>query len=170
MAAAEHRTWRQVATAAIVVVALAGITLVGGAAFFIYRSIRTEVVPADAADARMASARARFGTQPALLRIDADGEAVVTGRTDAASASHRPLQTLRALAYDPGPRTLRDVSIPFWLLRLAPDDRISIDAGTGFTFRADRLNLNVAALEALGPGLVLDHADRNGMKVLVWTE
>ena len=169
MTAAEPRTWRQVVTVAIIVVALAAIALVGGAAFFIHRNIRTELVPADAAEARIASARARFAAQPALLRIDANGETVVTGRTDA-GAAHGPLQTLRALAYDPGPRKLIDVSIPFWLLRLAPDGRISIDAETGIKFDAERLSLNVSALEALGPGLVLDHADRNGMNMLVWTE
>jgi hypothetical protein len=169
MSAAERRTWRQVVIAAIVVLALAAIALTGGVAVFVYRNIRTEVVPADAADARIASARARLGSQPALLRIDANGEAVVTGRTDA-GASHGPLRTLRALAYDPRPSRLLDASVPFWLLRLAPDGRISIEAGTGIKFDAERLNLNVSALEALGPGLVLDHADRNGMKVLVWTE
>ncbi len=107
--------------------------------------------------------------EQALLRIDADGDAVVTGRADA-GASHPPVATLRALAYDPGPRRLVDVSIPFWLLRLSPNGRISFDADSGIDFDAERLNLNVSALEALGPGLVLDHADKAGMKVLIWTE
>jgi hypothetical protein len=164
-----RRTWPQVVLAAIIVLALAAIVLVGAAAFFIYQSVRTEVVPADTANVRLASARARFGTQPALLQIDADGEAVVSGRTEA-GASHEPVQTLRALAYDPGPGKLVEISIPFWLLRLAPEGRLSIDAQSGIKFDAERLSLNVSALEALGPGLVLDHADRNGMKVLVWTE
>jgi hypothetical protein len=94
---------------------------------------------------------------------------VVVGREDAGT-SLPPLATLRALAYDPGPRRLLDVSIPFWLLRLSPNGRISVDADSGIDFDAERLNLNIAALEALGPGLVLDHVDRTGMKVLVWTE
>ena len=56
------------------------------------------------------------------------------------------------------------------LLRLAPNGRISFDADSGLDFDAERLHLNVSALEALGPGLVLDHVDQTGLKVLVWTE
>jgi hypothetical protein len=167
--AANRRTWRQVVVAAIVVIAVATIAIVGGATFFVYRHIRAEFVPADAAEMRMAAARARFGAQPALVRVDADGEAVVTGREDS-GGSHAPLATLRALAYDSAARKLVDVSIPFWLLRLAPDGRISLDADSGIDFDAGRVQLNVAALEALGPGLVLDHADEQGLRVLVWTE
>jgi hypothetical protein len=169
MTATNPRTWRQIVLAVIVVTAIVAVAIVGGAAFYIYRHVRAEVVPAEAAEARIAAARARFAGEQALLRIDADGDAVVTGRQDA-GASHPPLATLRALAYDPGPRRLVDVSIPFWLLRLAPNGRISFDADSGIDFNAERLNLNVSALEALGPGLVLDHVEPAGMKVLVWTE
>ncbi len=169
MTAANPRTWRQIVLAVIVVTAIVAVAIVGGATFYIYRHVRAEFVPAEAAEARIAAARARFAGEQALLRIDADGDAVVTGRQDA-GASHPPLATLRALAYDPRPGKLVDVSIPFWLLRLAPHGRISFDADSGIDFDAERLHLNVSALEALGPGLVLDHVDQTGMKVLVWTE
>src|SRR5688572_13984738 len=125
MTATNARTWRQIAIATIVLLAIAAIAIIGGATFYVYRHIRAEFVSADAAEARIGSARARFGAQQALLRIDADGDAVVTGRENAAG-SHERLVTLRALAYDPGARKLVDVSIPFWLLRLAPGGRISL--------------------------------------------
>jgi hypothetical protein len=169
MTAANPRTWPQIVIAVIVVIGVAAIVLVGAAAFYVSQHFRAEFVPADAAEVRIAAARARFGGQQALLRIDADGDAVVTGRPDSANSS-KPLVTLRALAYDPGPGRLVDASIPFWLLRLAPNGRISLDADSGIKFDAERLNLNVSALEALGPGLVLDHDDGSGLKILVWTE
>jgi hypothetical protein len=169
MTATNPRTWRQIVLAMIIVTAIGAVAIVGGATFYIYRHVRAEFVPAEAAEARIAAARARFAGEQALLRIDADGDAVVTGRQDA-GASHPPLATLRALAYDPRPHKLVDVSIPFWLLRLAPNGRISFDADSGIDFDAERLHLNVSALEALGPGLVLDHVDQTGMMVLVWTE
>lgn len=169
MTAANGWTWRRVVLAMIVVTAVAAVAIVGGATFYIYRHIRAEVMPVETAEARIAAARGRFAGEQAFLRIDADGDAVVTGRQDA-GASGRPLARLRALAYDPGPGRLIDVSIPFWLLRLSPNGRISFDADSGIDFNAERLHLNVSALEALGPGLVLDHVDRAGMKVLVWTE
>jgi hypothetical protein len=169
MTTATRRTWLQVAVAAIVVLGIAAIAIVGGTTVYVYRHIRAEFVPADTAEERIAAARARFGSTGAFLRVDADGRAIVNGR-EAGSGSHEPLATLRALAYDPTARKLVDISVPFWLLRLVPNGRISLDARSGIDFNAERLNLNVSALEDLGPGLVIDQEDRGGRKVLVWTE
>ena len=169
MAAARGRTWQQIAIAAIVVLAISAITLIGGAAFFAYRHIRSEVVPAVTADARIAAARARFGGQPPLLQIDADGDTAVAGR-HTTGHSPAPVAALRALAYEPGRERLVDVSIPFWLLRLAPNGRISFGADSGINFDAERLNINLAALEELGPGLVLDRSEPSGARLLLWTE
>lgn len=164
-----RRTWLQVAVAAIVVLAIAAIAIVGGTTVYVSRHISTESVPADAAEERIAAARARFGSTRAFLRIGADGRAVMNGR-EATGDVHAPLAMLRALAYDPAARKLVDISVPFWLLRLVPNGRISLDANSGIDFDAERLNLNLSALEDLGPGLVIDQEDRAGRKVLVWTE
>lgn len=168
MTGQSRRTWLQVLIAAAMVIAIGGIALVGGAAFFLFRHIQSEAIAADAADARLTAARARFAGQPAFIAIDENGETVIKGRSGPASPA--PLTSLRALVFDASEERMLDVSIPFWLLRLAPDGRISIDSDSGFDFDAERLNLNVGALEALGPGLVIDHADPRGTKLLVWTE
>jgi len=169
MTPASRRTWRQVAVAAIVVVAFAALAIIGGTTVFFYRHIRAEFVPADTAEERIAAARTRFGSRPAFLRVDADSRPVVNGR-DNTGGSHEALATLRALAYDPTARKLVDISIPFWVLRLVPNGRISLDASSGIDFGAEQLHLNLSALEDLGPGLVIDQEDRGGRKVLVWTE
>ena len=168
MTTARRRTWLQVAIAGIVVLAIAAVAIVGGTAVYVYQHIRSDSVPADTAAERIAAARARFGSSRAFLRIDADGGTHVNGRESA--GSQEPVETLRALAYDPTAGKLIDISIPFWLLRLVPNGRISLDASSGIDFSADRLNLNVSALEDLGPGLVIDQEERGGRKVLVWTE
>jgi hypothetical protein len=168
LTSATRRTWWQVIVAAIAIATIACLALVAGAVVFFYRHVRSEPVSAETAESRIAAAREHFAGQQPLLRIDADGEAVVTGRPDA-GGSHR-LSTLRVLIYDHTDGELGDVSIPFWLLRLAPEGRISLDSASGIDFDAERLNLNVSALDALGPGLLLDHADANGTKLLVWTE
>ena len=167
MTTASRRTWLQVAVAAIAVLAIAALAIVGGATVYVYRHIQTDVVPADTAAERFAAAKARFGSSRPFLRVDADGTAIVNGRT---GGPHEPLATLRAFAYDPASRKMVDLSVPFWLLRLVPNGRISLDARSGIDFNAERLNLNVSALEDLGPGLVIDQEDRVGRKVLVWTE
>jgi hypothetical protein len=158
----------QILIAAAIVIAIGGLALVGGAAFLLFRHIRTETITADAADVRLSAARARFAGQQPLIAIDESGDAVIKGRSS--TDSQVRLTTLRALAFDATEGHIVDVSIPFWLLRLAPDGRISFDSRSGLDFDAERLNLNVGALEALGPGLVIDHADAKGTKLLVWTE
>ena len=168
MTTSRRRTWLQVVVAAIGVLAVAAVALVGGSTVFVYRHIRSDAVPADAAAERIAAARARFGSSRAFLRVDADGGTTVNGREG--GGAQEPLATLRALAYDPAARKLIEINIPFWLLRLVPNGRISLAAGSGIDFGAERLNLNVSALEDLGPGLVIDQEDRAGRKVLVWTE
>ena len=128
MTDAKRRTWWQVLVAAVIIVAMCGLALVGGAAFLFYRHIRTEVVSSDAADSRMADVRAKFGGQQAWLRIGSDGSAEIAGRPDTGGA-HGPLISLRVLAYNPAEGRLADVNVPFWLLRLAPDGQLRIDDG-----------------------------------------
>ena len=169
MSTARRRTWLQVAVAVIVVLGVAAIAIAGATAVYIYRHIRADSVTVERAEERIAAARARFGSSRAFLRVDADGRAIVNGR-DVGGGPREPLATLRALAYDPAGGKLVDISVPFWLLRLIPNGRISLDASSGIDFDAEKLNLNLAALEDLGPGLVIDQEDRAGRKVLVWTE
>ena len=87
-----------------------------------------------------------------------------------ASAADKPLVSLRVLAYDTRGRKLVHVSIPFWLLRMAPSKRMSFLNDNGIDFDSDRVHLTLEDLERRGPGLVLDQADRRGSQVLVWTE
>ena len=76
----------------------------------------------------------------------------------------------RVLAYDTREEKLIRVSIPFWLLRLAPSRHVSFLSDTGINFDSDRVRLTLDDLERRGPGLILDQADRRGSHVLVWTE
>jgi hypothetical protein len=163
------RTWRAIAVAAVGGGVIAAVALAGGMAFMFFRHVRSHEMSIQTADARLAEARARFAGQHALLRIDAGGDAVLSGRPDA-GGSPAPVAALRVLAYEPGRERMIDVNVPFWLLRLAPNGRVSFDSDSGLKLDAERLDLNVSALEALGPGLVLDHADAEGMKILIWTE
>ena len=80
------------------------------------------------------------------------------------------LESLRVLAYDRRAGKLVNVSIPFWLLRLAPSNKFSFLSDNGIDFDTERVHLTLEDLERRGPGLILDQADRRGSQVLVWTE
>jgi hypothetical protein len=116
----------------------------------------------------------RFSGQQALIEIKRDDEPVVHRDLipRSGSAGTRKPETLRVLAYDDNAGKLVRVSIPFWLLRMLPTHNLSFlnDEGIDVDIDSDHLRLTVDDLDRRGPGLLLDHKDRRGSQVLVWTE
>ena len=110
--------------------------------------------------------RARFaGVQPVI--VVEDGEPTVA-RRPAEGTPRADLSTLRIVAWDPDDRTLARIDIPFWLLRLKSGP---IEIGTSHPpFGNGNLGITVEELEQLGATLVLDHEDRDGDRVLAWTQ
>ena len=80
------------------------------------------------------------------------------------------LDTLRVLAYDTRANKLVNVSIPMWLLRLAPSNKFSFMKDNGIDFDSDRMHISMDDIDRRGPGLILDQVERRGSQVLVWTE
>jgi flagellar basal body-associated protein FliL len=154
-----------------IVVVMVGVAVVAGAGFWIYQSFAPAATFVDQgkADAELATIRARFGNHLPLINTNpAEGEPAI--RKDARGAAYTgQLQSLQVAAYDKGAGKLVRFSIPFWLLRLAPDGKMSL-GDDALDDLAGRGKLTVAELEAFGPGLLVDEAKPNGDRVLVWTE
>lgn len=171
MSHTNRRTWVSILIAAIIVVGILALTVIGGGVYFFYRHVDSRFVDRPDAEAEFEQARARFAGQPPLLDLRKGDEGPVLHRELENTSSSGPgLQRLRVLAYDQGAHKLVRVSIPFWLLRLAPSRHVTIFGGSGVDFDSDRLHLTLDDLERRGPGLVLDETDRRGARVLVWTE
>ena len=170
MSESSRKTWVSVLIAAVIIIGMLAITVVGGTAFFFYRHINTQFTPVESAEQQFAEARARFARQQPLIEIKRDEEPVVHHELVAAAHANAKLESLRVLAYDPDARKLVRVSIPFWLIRLAPSQHFSFLRDNGVDFDSDRVRLTYEDLERLGPGLILDQKDRHGALVLVWTE
>ena len=169
--ASNRRTWVSVLIAGIIIVGILAVAAVGGTAYFFYRHIHTQFTPPENADAEFAQTRARFAGQQALIEIRHDEEPILHRElVPKAGVAAKPLVSLRVLAYDTRARKLVHVSIPFWLLRMAPSKRMSFLNDNGIDFDSDRVHLTLEDLERRGAGLVLDQADRRGSQVLVWTE
>jgi len=77
-------------------------------------------------------------------------------------------QDLKILAFDPEKQRLVKVSLPFWLLRLGKQKIDVMNDEPGFDL--ERLNLDVAELERIGPALVFDFRSHEGVRVLLWTQ
>jgi len=154
----------------VLIVGILAVAAIGGTAFFIYQHVNTQFAPNEKAEAQFAEARARFAGQKPLIEMRKDDEPVLHRDVIPASLPATKLETLHVLAYDTHEEKLVRVSIPFWLLRLAPTNHVSFLNDTGIDFDSDRVRLTLADLERRGPGLIIDHADRRGSHVLVWTE
>lgn len=166
-----RKTWISVVVACVIIVGILAVAAVGGTAFFVYRHVQTQVTPSENAEERFRQARERFAGQQALLEFT-HGDDRPRVRRDALPAERSTvrLEALRVLAYDRHEGKLVNVSIPFWLLRLAPANKFSFLNDHGIDFDSDRVHLTLEDLERRGPGLILDQADRRGSRVLVWTE
>jgi hypothetical protein len=165
-----RKTWISIAVAAVIIIAVVAITAVGGTAYFIYRHVQTQFVPTESAEHQFAEARARFAGQKPLIDIGKDDEAVVHRDMIPKTMPAAKLETLRVLAYDTRANKLVNVTVPMWLLRLAPSNHFSFMKDNGIDFDSDRVHITLDDVERRGPGLLLDQADRRGSQVLVWTE
>jgi len=165
-----RKTWLSILIAGVIIVGMLAATVVGGTAYFFYHHINSTFTPRENAEQQFAAARARFAGQTPLIEMRHDEEPVV--HRELVDASHAParIESLRVLAYDSRARKLVRVSIPFWLIRLAPGKHFSFLSDNGVDFDSDRVRLSYEDLERLGPGLILDQEDRRGSHVLVWTE
>ena len=172
-ASSSRKTWISILIAAVIVVCVLALTVVGGTAFFIYRHVNAEFTNDQTAEQEFAAARVRFNDQQPLIEI-ARGEEPIVRRDliPSGGAKARKLETLRVLAYDDRAGKLVRVAIPFWLLRILPTHNLSFlnDEGIDVDIDSERVRLTVDDLDRRGPGLLLDHKDRRGSQVLVWTE
>jgi hypothetical protein len=170
MEAATKKTWVSVVIASVIIVGILAITAVGGTAFFFYRHINAELTPRENAEQEFEQARARFAGHQPLIEMRLGDEPIV--HRELVDRAHGPakIETVRVLAYDADARKLVHVSIPFWLIRIAPGNHFSFLNDRDLDFDSDRMRLTADDLERLGPSLILDAHDRHGALVLVWTE
>ncbi len=149
------------------------VSAVGGLAYFVRTHMHAQQTTSETANEEIAQIRARFAGQTPMIERhgnkddDDDDERFIVHRAPA-TARRTELDSLHAIAYDPREHRIMRISIPFWLIRLAP--------GQSFHFPDDsevdlgRSHLTVEDLERHGPGLILDTHDRRGAEVIVWVE
>lgn len=153
-----------------IALAMVAVVLLAGGAYWAYQSFSpsAQFVDQETADQRFADIRTRFKDQAPMIVHDADGHGASVRPHDRPPFTGE-LQTLHVAAYDPRARKLVRFSVPFWLLRMGRDGKITVNDGPLHGIKgADRLT--VKEIEALGPGLLFDESKGNGDHVLVWTE
>jgi hypothetical protein len=163
-------TWVSVLIAGVIIVGMLAVAVVGGAAFFIYRHVNTSFTAPENARTEFTQARSRFAGQKPLIEMRDEEPILHRDLMKGSGTSGERIEALRVLVYDQFAGKLVRVSIPFWVLRMAPAKHFSFLNDNGIQLDSDRVKLTLEDLERRGPGLILDQRDRRGSEVLVWTE
>ena len=161
-----RRTWLWILVAVFGVGVVCVIAIAGFAMHFFSTHVSTKSLGAAEAFKVFDQARAPFKEQPPLFEMD-DRERIKKRRPlGDLPAAKQPAQNMYVLVWSPEKEKLVKLSLPFWVLRLG---RQKIDVGTD-VFDMKRMDLDIKELERAGSMLVLDHRDRSGQRVLIWTQ
>jgi len=165
---ATRKTWIWIIVGVAGVCLLGLIAIAGAGVYFVAHHVQTQGTSSVEAMRSFDAVRAMFKEQRALYEIDAQERPRVARSTQELPTSKVKPQDLKILAFDPEKQRLVKVSLPFWLLRLGKQKIDVMNDEPGFDL--ERLNLDVAELERIGPALVFDFRSHEGVRVLLWTQ
>ena len=165
---AKKTSWAVIIVGISAFLLVVGVVLVGVVGYVIYQqfAIQAKTATEGSADEEFAKIVATFEGQKPYLVIK-DGEPVVTEAP--AASPGKPVEALHIIIWDPDKRKVVKLNLPFWLLRMTKGQPIKISS-TDEPGEAMKLKITVEDLERRGPGLVLDHKEASGERVLVWAQ
>ena len=171
--AKKKASWGLIILGIAIFVVVVGVGLLGVAGYFIYQQFAFQATTATAvsAEEEFTKAAARFAGQKPLLEI-VDGEPRLNKARVKPGGKLASIEALHLLVWQPDEKKLVKLNIPFWILRMTRGKPIRLGSrhggDEGDSGDSMRLNITAAELENYGPGLVLDHTDTGGDRVLVW--
>jgi hypothetical protein len=162
-------SWAVIIVAASAFVLIVGVGLVGVVGYVIYQQFAFQAKSATemSADEEFAEIVAKFEGQKPYLVIK-DGEPVVSDAP--ATAPGKPVEALHIIVWDPDERKVIKLNMPFWLLRMTKGQPIKISSNDDPDGQSMKLQITADDLERRGPGLILDHKEASGERVLVWAQ
>jgi hypothetical protein len=163
---ASRRTWIVVG----VLGAAVGLLLVaaGTAIYFVTQHVHTGRSTSAEALRTFDAVRASFGSQRPLYELDQSDEPRAVRPLHELPTAAKASTHLWILAWDPDEERTVRLSLPFWMLRLGKRDVAVMQKDTGFDLEG--LQLDVDELARVGPALVFDFRNHEGVRVLLWTE
>jgi hypothetical protein len=150
-------------------VLVVGVGLVAVVGYVIYQQFAFQAKSATevSADEEFAQIAAKFEGQRPYLVIKG-GQPVVSDAP--AAAPGKPVEAIHIIVWDPDEQKVVKLNMPFWLLRMTKGQPIRISPDDDFGGGAMRLQITAEDLERRGPGLILDHKEATGERVLVWAQ
>jgi len=165
---AKKTSWAVIIVGISAFLLVVGVVLDGVVGFVIYQqfAVQAKTATEGSADEEFAKIVATFEGQKPYLVIK-DGEPVVTEAP--AASPGKPVEALHIIIWDPDEQKVVKLNMPFWLLRMTKGQPIRISSNDELG-EAMKLKITVEDLERRGPGLILDHKEASGERVLVWAQ
>lgn len=166
---AKKTSWPVIILGISAFVLVVGVGLVAVVGYVIYQQFAFQAKSATEVSAGEEFGRivAKFDGQKPYLIIK-DGEPVISDAP--ASAPGKPVEALHIIVWDPDEQKVVKLNMPFWLLRMTKGQPIRISANDDPGGDAVKLKITADDLERRGPGLILDHKEATGERVLVWAQ
>ena len=165
---APRRTWLWILLGVFGAGVLILVAVAAAGIYFVTQRVQAD--PADSMEARRAFDRVveSFADARPLYELSPDGEPRLTRSIAELPTSAAPPHDVHMLAWDPEPGRLVRVALPFWMVRVGQQKLSFSHEHPGFEL--DRLELDFAELERIGPAIVFDYRDESGARVLLWTQ
>lgn len=162
-----RRTWVLVVFGVLVLMVFIGIGAIIAVAAWFQQSFETEVATEQGARSEFDTVRHSFANRPPLLEIRNGKPAYAAGGENQVPGTSSP-ETLHVMVWDRDDERLVRFTVPFWLLRMkaGPIELSSY----GSDLDESGVDLRVEDVERFGPGLILDHTEDAGDRILVWTK
>ncbi len=165
---AKRRTWIWIIGGLAATGLLAVVALAGAGIYFVSRHVHAETTSSAQAITSFDEVTGAFQGRRPLYELDPQDRPVLTTEVAALPSASVPASSLMVQAWKPDDQRLLRLSLPFWLLKFRPDHlRVSGDRGD---FDLHGLQLDIEQLARIGPALVLDYRNQDGVRVLLWTK
>lgn len=165
---ASTKTWIWVVAGFLGVCVLVLFAIAGTGVYFVSQHIATKTTSSADALHEFDTAREALKGKTPLLELDRLGRPRQLRRTESMPTSPVRPTDMVILAWNPDRGHIVRVSLPFWLLHFGRRKVDLLDNSNSFDI--DRLNIDIAELDRIGPAFVLDYVTVSGERVLVWTK
>jgi hypothetical protein len=164
--ALKKTTWLWIVAAIIGLGVVFMMVVAGFGFYYVTKHVKAGPSTGAAALESFADARTPFKETKAIFELDDREELRMNRPLSELPTSSEQAKMLWIMAWDSDRERMVKMSMPFWVLRLGRQ-KVDITSG-GFNF--ERLELDVAQLERVGPVLLIDLRRPNGDLVLAWTK
>jgi hypothetical protein len=162
------RKWIPIVVGIVIFVMLVGAGLVGGLIYVVTRQVKVQAMSAAGGQEEFDRLRAGMAGRKPFLELPAPGShAEVVVHREMATGDTGSVSVLHVRVWSPRDRKLVNLDLPFWVMRLAGNKPITLNAGS---LRRVALTVTPEEIDRRGPGLILDWAGGHGERLLVWTE